>query len=69
MNTVTKIIGWIVLLITEFLIVFAFITNPADRSALIGYQIIIFCTVWTAVGVKNAIDLKRDVAELTSKGV
>jgi hypothetical protein len=59
MKTVTKIIGWLVLLITEIFISIAFFSG-ADKVALVGYQMGIFVTVWGAVGVKNFVDLKRN---------
>jgi hypothetical protein len=59
MTSITKVIGWLVLVITEILIVIAFFSG-ADKVALVGYQVGIFVTVWGAVGVKNFIDLKKD---------
>ncbi len=59
MNTLTKIIGWLVLIITELFITIAFFSG-ADKVALVGYQVGIFVTVWGAVGVKNFVDLKRE---------
>jgi hypothetical protein len=59
MTSITKIIGWLVLLITEVFISIAFFSTT-DRVALIGYQVGIFFTVWASVAGKNIIDLKRD---------
>lgn len=67
MNTATKIIGWLVLIITEVFITIAFFSG-ADKVSLVGYQVGIFVTVWGAVGVKNFVDLKRDQIPEAAKG-
>jgi hypothetical protein len=68
MNTITKIIGWTVLLITELMAIIAFITMPEQRASVLASQLIIFGTVWAAVFGKNIIDLKRDQIPESIKG-
>lgn len=63
MKKLTRIIGFIVLLITETVIIYLFVIDPTARAACLSNQIIVFVTVWGAVGVKNVIDMKRDVKQ------
>lgn len=62
MSSKTRIIGYIVLGITEAIIGLTFWLCPTDRAAMVSAQVIVFCTVWGAVGLKNYVDVKRDVA-------
>lgn len=62
MSSKTRIIGYIVLAITEAVIGLTFWLCPADRAGTVSAQVIVFCTVWGAVGLKNYVDVKRDVA-------
>jgi hypothetical protein len=64
LSKTTKIIGWIVLAITEILIIWAFaVSDNKDMASLISSQIIVFGIVWGSVNVKNVIDLKRDTRQ------
>lgn len=61
MSPKTRAVGYVVLLVTEILIIVAAITNRAELPALVGSQVIVFVTVWGAVGLKNVVDTRRDI--------
>ena len=65
MSPKTRAVGYIVLVITEILIVAAAITNRAELPSLVGSQVIVFVTVWGAVGLKNVVDTRRDIRSAT----
>lgn len=65
MNKATKIIGWVVLAFTELLIAAAAL-RTLDFASLVGYQVMVFGVVWGAVGVKNMVDMRRDVNRFKS---
>jgi hypothetical protein len=60
MSLITKIIGWLVLAITEIMMLIAFIADSTIRATLIGSQVVVFGAVWASVAWKNHIDLRRD---------
>jgi hypothetical protein len=53
----TRFIGYLVLALSEFLILYAFFIRK--EPGLLGYQITLFVTVWGAVGFKNYVDIKN----------
>lgn len=65
MSSKTRAVGYVVLAITEILIIVAAITNRAELPALVGSQVIVFVTVWGAVGLKNVVDTRRDIRSAT----
>lgn len=58
MSKITKIIGWLVLAITEIMMIVTFFTNPELRGTLIASQVVVFGAVWGSVAWKNQIDYK-----------
>lgn len=61
MSPKTRVVGYVVLAVTEMLIIAAAITNRAELPSLVGSQVIVFVTVWGAVGLKNVVDTRRDI--------
>jgi peroxiredoxin family protein len=65
MNPKTRAAGFIVLAVTEGLIIAAAITNRAELPALVGSQVIVFVTVWGTPALKNVVDMRRDIRSAT----
>jgi TM2 domain-containing membrane protein YozV len=60
MSKSTRIIGWIVLAITEVLVIIAFFYAD-NKGDLLGYQLSVLTLVWGVAAYKNHIDLKREI--------
>jgi hypothetical protein len=60
MSKRTRIVGYIVLGITEAIIGLAFWLCVADRVTVASYQLAVFGIVWSAVGFKNFVDMKKN---------
>lgn len=65
MSNLTRIVGLIVLGITEILLVVAFFF--IDKGAVLGFQIAVLSLVWGGVAYKNHIDLKRELSSVPAK--
>lgn len=66
MKKTTRWIGYIVLALTEALIIATAVTHIEELPSLVGSQVIVFCTIWGAVGLKNVVDMKRNVERATT---
>lgn len=64
MKKPVRIIGYIVIAILEAMIIYQYITIPAERAACISSQLIVFGAVWGAVFGKNIINMKRDTNQM-----
>ncbi len=60
MSKSTRIIGYIVLGLTEAFLAAAFWLCAADRVTVASYQLAVFGIVWSAVGFKNFVDMKKN---------
>jgi prepilin signal peptidase PulO-like enzyme (type II secretory pathway) len=67
LSKTTKIIGWIVLSISEILIIWGFIVS-LDKITIIGYQVAVLTIIWGSVAGKNVIDYKRDYYSFKPQG-
>jgi hypothetical protein len=61
MTLTTRRLGYIAFGVTEIIIVVGIVLQPTKIVEIIGLQTAVFCTVWGAVGVKNFIDMKKDI--------
>lgn len=60
MSAKTRLIGYIVLGLTEIIIGALFILCPEQRAQAASLQTVVFGGVWGLVGYKNYVDMKKN---------